>query len=87
MPAILKIPIGYNIDVKDILTKVEKERFEILQLESLKFEYNTQTCRIVQELIKKGFKSINLKRVDKKEKYEHDLLQFTLTNPKNSYKK
>jgi len=28
------------------------------------------------------FKSINLKRVDKKEKYEHDLLQFTLTNPK-----
>jgi len=87
MPAILKIPIGYHIGVKDILAKTENERFEILQLESLKFEYNTQICRIVRELIKKGFKQVNVKGINRKENYEQNLLQFMLTKPKNSYKK
>jgi len=87
MPAILKIPIGYNIEVKDILAKIEKERFEILQLESLKFEYNTKTCRITQELIKKGFNPVKVKHSNRKENYENNLLQFMLTKPKNSYEK
>ena len=76
MPTILEIPIGYHIGVKDILAKTENERFEILQLESLKFEYNTQTCRIVQELIKKGFKQVNVKGINRKENYEQNLLQL-----------
>ncbi len=86
MPAILNIPIGYNIEIKDILTKIENERFEILELESLKFEYNTKTCRITQELIKKGFNPAKVKYSDRKENYENNLLQFMLTNLKNSYK-
>jgi len=87
MPAILNIPIGYSIEVKDILSKIENERFEILQLESLKFDYNTKTCRITQELIKKGFNPVNVKYSERKENYEKNLLKFMLTKPKNSYKK
>lgn len=85
MPAILKIQIGYDIEVKDILTKIENEKFEILELESLKFDYNVKTCRIVQELIKKGFNPVNVRYVNRKEKYEKTLLQFMLTNPKSCY--
>ncbi len=87
MPAILKIQIGYNIEVNDILAKIEKKRFEILELESLKFEYNTKTCIIVQELIKKGFNPVKVKYNNRKENYENNLLQFMITKPKNSYKK
>ncbi len=87
MPAILKIQIWYNIEVKDIQAKIENERFEILALESLKFEYNTKTGRITQELIKKGFNPVKVKYSDRKENYENNLLQFMITKPKNSYKK
>ena len=87
MPAILNIQIGYSIEVKDILTKIENERFQILELESLKFDHNTKTCRITEELIKKGFNPVNVKYSDRKENYEKNLLKFMPTKPKNNYKK
>jgi len=87
MPAILNIPIGHSIEVKDILTRIKNERFEILELESLKFDHNTKTCRITQELIKKGFNPVNVKYSERKENYENNLLQFMLRKPKNNYEK
>ena len=86
MPAILKIPIGHSIETKDILTKTENERFEIFELESLKFECNTKTCRIMQELIKKGYNPVNVKYGEKKKNMKKSM-KFMLTKPKNSYKK
>ncbi len=87
MPAILHIPIEYSIETKDILVKIENERFEILELESLKFDDNTKTSRITQELIKKRFNPVNVKYGERKENYEKNLLKIMLTKPKNSYKK
>ncbi len=86
MPAILNIPIGHSIKVKDILTRIENERFEILQLESLKCDYNTKTCRIMQELIKKGSNPVNVKYGEKKKNMKKSM-KFMLTKPKNSYEK